>query len=109
VLLCRPHVELLGFHFFGGIPSRPPYRAFVIPVWCPLLLLAACPTAWLVTWRRRRRRMGRGHCPDCGYDLRASPERCPECGAASVRRGSHRDTEAQRPARPAAPPRESNA
>jgi Na+-driven multidrug efflux pump len=30
--------------------------------------------------RRRRKRKQSGRCPECGYDLRGSPERCPECG-----------------------------
>jgi len=52
----------------------------VLPLWALALATAALPIARL-GWRRRvRRRVQRGLCPGCGYDLRATPERCPECG-----------------------------
>ena len=60
-------------------------RTVVIPFWLPCVLLALAPCAWPVgSVRRRRKEAGGGWtvvvCPACGYDLRATPGRCPECG-----------------------------
>jgi hypothetical protein len=47
----------------------------------PVAALAALlPGCWLLTKTRRKHSQPTGLCPDCGYDLRATPDRCPECG-----------------------------
>ena len=51
-----------------------------LPLWAPFAASAVLPAAWAARHITRRRRQLRGHCPHCGYDLRATPERCPECG-----------------------------
>jgi hypothetical protein len=53
----------------------------VVPCWALFVTTATLPAATLAFELRRRRRRLLGLCPACGYDLRASPGRCPECGA----------------------------
>jgi hypothetical protein len=75
-----------GFGAFSSTWSRPPEyeesQVVCIPLWFPVALLAAAPAVRRGRAWRLARRGGRGQCPRCGYDLRATPERCPECGAA---------------------------
>ena len=80
-----------GFHFqgLGGIST--PWSSFIIgqgavtteTIHTFPLILPAVLAVLLAAWFAFRGRARVGHCSHCGYNLAASPERCPECGKPS--------------------------
>jgi len=69
-------------------PAGPlPWFVLVGPIWPLLPPFAILPALWLVRQARvaaRRQRARGGRCAACGYDLRATPGRCPECGTTAA-------------------------
>jgi hypothetical protein len=89
-------VGLIAWRCFTPTPQRlsaiiimamresPIYEADYDVWWQLVLLMCPMPLAWLL-WQASERAKTAGArrsglCPACGYDLRATPERCPECG-----------------------------
>lgn len=68
-----------------------PLRLFAMP-WWPFSLVGSLVTLAggrvLLRTTRRKRRLRKGLCLQCGYDLRATPGQCPECGAKTAINGN---------------------
>lgn len=70
----------VGFGTYGD-PDGGSYRSWVLNIkhWLLMLIAVPAPAAWGIA-RLARQRTRSGICRQCGYDLRATPDRCPECG-----------------------------
>jgi hypothetical protein len=55
-------------------------NGLTVPHWLFALIFATAPLLSALGILRRRQRKQAGLCPRCGYDMRATPDRCPECG-----------------------------
>lgn len=83
--------SFLGFSHTAGDLRSPfdsrtlvPYRALRLPLYLPIALLLIPSLVVLKRALTRLHRRRHQRCPDCGYDLRATPAHCPECGHTPV-------------------------
>jgi hypothetical protein len=82
-MLHGPHFRGVYFDldtdWLPDIQLKPTIDLF-IPFWIPTLAFGFLSyPSWHGAYRRRQRRK-LGLCEKCGYDLRGSKDRCPECG-----------------------------
>jgi hypothetical protein len=79
--------EYSGAKIFGLMivnrPRTPTGAAityYVMSYWLLMALLLVPPFIWVFNRRQMVRQCRERKCLKCGYDLRHTPERCPECG-----------------------------
>lgn len=91
-----PRRRAMGFVVYGytehfaersGAPHSMDVTVVFLPYWLLAAVTAAPPAWWAwgsIARRARARRARVGLCRTCGYDLRATPDRCPECGTVAT-------------------------
>jgi len=70
-------------HYIDAQPASYTAECWCIQMrpWLGVLPTLVLPAWWTSAVLRRRRMRRRSLCETCGYDLRATPDRCPECGS----------------------------
>jgi hypothetical protein len=66
-------------------------KRVTIPLWLISGIIAVVPVSHVIAHRLQQRCHHGRICSKCGYDMRASPDRCPECG--SIARNEKRSAE----------------
>ena len=84
--LFDQRIHFPGFTYAVVGATQPPFmtefKATGVRLWLATTLFGLAPVLRLyLTLRRGSARRRIGHCVRCGYDLRATPDCCPECGA----------------------------
>ena len=75
--------DFLYDYFGASVPCRG--YALTVPYGVMVLVFAVLPGRSLIRHVRGRYRRAKSLCVGCGYDLRASSDRCPECGRTFAR------------------------
>jgi hypothetical protein len=70
----------------AALASQMDVYAVAAPDWFLAAIFSIAPAIWLVLRRRARSLDRTGFCAGCGYDLRGTPDRCPECGMVPMQR-----------------------
>jgi hypothetical protein len=77
---CPRWIRVLGMRVDLPVSSL----LVTVPHWFAVAALLVLPAKKVQRRWRDHRRRAIGLCHACGYDLRATPERCPECGTAKA-------------------------
>jgi hypothetical protein len=76
------HWTWVGFHLESDSNPTHVFRVLSLPIAYVIAILLGV-SWWMARIARRsksRASQAKSHCPTCNYDLRATPDRCPECG-----------------------------
>jgi hypothetical protein len=88
-----PRFDRFGFMYWNH-KFDPPSNTWTnacgicVPIWFMMLCVGSYPAFCFRRGMKERReqfRVSRQLCVRCGYDLRATPDRCPECGVVPAR------------------------